>query len=129
MTDVRLDSNGVPVAAAFDATVPVAHRAGVTAVDASEPANTGLGVDASGYEQVAFDLDVTLGGTTPSVEVAPLFYDATAAHWFRGDSAFYGASGRYRLDVEARGALVFLEVVALSGTSPTLDLDVWASLS
>src|SRR5689334_20583412 len=125
MTDVRLDSNGVPKAAVFDAATPVVHRSGVSAVDVSEP-DVEDGVDASGYERIAFDLDITLGGTTPGVEVAPTFYDATADHWFRGDSAFYGVNGRYRLDVEARGALVFLEVVALTGTSPTLDLDVWA---
>ena len=128
MTDVRLDSNGVPKAAVFEASTPVVHRISVTAVDSSEP-SVSAGVDASGFEFVDFDLDVTLGGTTPAVEVAPLHYDATAAHWFRGASTLFTASGRYRFRVEARGGVVFLDVVALTGTSPTLSLNVWASLS
>ncbi len=129
MANVRLDSNGVPKGAVVESTAPAAHRTSVTAVDGSDPASTSLGVNAEGYQHVDFDVSVTLGGTNPMVEVAPLFYDATAALWFRGDSAYYTATGRYRLRVEARGTLVFLQVVALTGTSPTLSLSAWASLS
>ncbi|MGE3857452.1 MAG: hypothetical protein AB7G21_10910 [Dehalococcoidia bacterium] len=129
MADVRLDENGVPKGAVIELTAPAAHRAGVTAADGGEPSSVADGVDAAGYQHVDFDVDVTLGGTSPMVEVAPLFYDATAAHWFRGDSAYYTASGRYRLRVEARGGVVFLQVVALTGTSPTLSLSAWASCS
>ena len=129
MADVRLDANGVPKGAVVELTAPAAHRSGVTAADGAEPGALSDGVDAEGYQHVDFDLDVTLGGTNPMVEVAPLFYDATAGHWFRGDSAYYTASGRYRLRVEARGGVVFLRVVALTGTSPTLALSAWASCS
>lgn len=114
MANVRIDNNGVPKGAVFELTAPTAHRSSVTAVDASEPASVGLGVNADGYAHVDFDVDVTLGGTDPMVEVAPLFYDATSTHWFRGQSAFFTASGRYRLRAEARGAVVFLQVVALT---------------
>ena len=129
MADVRIDANGVPKAAVFEQTAPAAHRAAVTAVDGSDPASVALGVASEGYRFVDFDVSVTLGGTDPLVEVAPLFFDATSATWFRGQSSFYTSSGRYRLRVEARGAVVFLQVVALSGTSPTLSLSAWASRS
>jgi predicted ATPase len=80
-------------------------------------------------EHIDFDVDVTLGGAAPLVEVTPLYYGATADAWFRGESAFFTATGRYRLRAEARGARVFLAVTALEGDTPTLDLDAWASLS
>ena len=86
-------------------------------------------MDAAGFEVLDFDMAVTLGGTAPMVEVAPIFYDATAAAWFKGESAFFTATGNYRLRTQARGAIVYLKVIALTGTSPTLDLDVWSALS
>ena len=129
MANVRLDHNGVPKGAVVELTAPAAHRSAVTAADGGEPSAVSDGVDAEGYQHIDFDIDVTLGGTTPMVEVAPLFYDATAEHWFLGDSAYYTATGRHRLRVEARGGVVFLQVVALTGTDPTLSLDAWASLS
>ena len=129
MANVRLDSNGVPKGAVVEPTAPAAHRSAVTAADGGDPGSTALGVNADGYQHVDFDVGVTLGGTNPMVEVAPVFYDATAALWFRGDSAYYTTTGRYRLRVEARGGLVFLQVVALTGASPTLSLSAWASLS
>ena len=128
MPNVRIDDNGVPKAAVFEQTVPVAHRSGVTAVDAGDP-DLADSLDASGFEHIDFDLDVTLGGTDPLVEVTPLYYGAAADAWFRGESAFFTATGRYRLRVAARGARVFLAVTALEGDTPTLDLDVWASLT
>lgn len=129
MADVRIDDNGVPKAAVFEQTAPAAHRVAVTAVDAADPASVDLGVASEGYRYVDFDVAVTLGGTDPLVEVAPLYYDATSDTWFRGASQFFVASGRYRVRVEARGAVVFLQVVALDGTSPTLSLSAWASRS
>ena len=129
MPNVRIDENGVPKGAVYEQTAPVAHRSAITAVDASDPASAASGVACAGFEVVDFDLAITLGGTNPMVEVAPLFHDATANQWFAGASAFFTVSGRSRLRVDARGAIVFLKVVALTGTSPTLSLSVWASLS
>ncbi len=128
MPNVRIDDNGVPKAAVFEHTASVVHRSSVTAVDAVDP-DLEDSLDASGFEHVDFDLDVTLGGTDPLVEVTPLYYGATADAWFRGESAYFTDTGRYRLRVEARGARVFLAVTALEGDTPTLDLDAWASLS
>lgn len=129
MADVRIDANGVPKAAVFEQSTPVAHRSGVTAVDGSDPASASLGVASEGFRFVDFDVAVTLGGTDPLVEVVPLFFDATSGTWFRGESAYFTSSGRYRVRVEARGAVVFLQVVSLTGTSPTLSLSAWASRS
>lgn len=129
MVDVRIDANGIPKAEVFEQTTPVLHRSGVTAVDASDPASPASGVDAAGYRFVDFDVAVTLGGTEPLLEVAPLFYDATAAQWFRGPSTFITVTGRYRVRVDARGATTYLAVVGLSGMSPTLSLSAWSSRS
>jgi hypothetical protein len=128
MANVRIDANGVPKGAVWEQTVPVAHRTNVTAADGADPAPA-AGVATEGYEVVDFDLDITLGGANPAVEVAPIYYDATADAWFRGASTTYSATGRYRLRAEARGALAYLKVLALTGTSPTLALNAWASMS
>ncbi len=129
MADVRIDANGVPKGAVVEQTAAALHRAAVTEVDEGDPASPSDGVDAEGYLAVDFDLDVTLGGDDPVLEVTPLFLDAGAEAWFRGEPAFFTASGRYRLRTEARGATVFLAVTGLEGDTPTLDLDVWASRS
>ncbi len=128
MPNVRIDENGVPKAAVFEQSVPTAHRTGVTAVDSADP-DVEDALDAAGFEHVDFDVDVTLGGTDPLVEVTPLYYGAAADAWFRGEPAFFTTTGRYRLRADARGARVFLAVTALEGDTPTLDLDAWASLS
>lgn len=128
MANVRIDENGVPKAAVFEQGAPVLHRAGVTGVDGT-PSSVAEAVDATGFEHLDFDLDVTLGGTDPLLEVTPLFWSAGPAAWFRGESSYFTSTGRYRLRTAARGALVFLAVTALEGDTPTLDLDVWASLS
>lgn len=128
MPNVRIDENGVPKAAVFEQSAPTAHRTGVTAVDSADP-EVEDALDAAGFAHIDFDVDVTLGGADLLVEVTPLYYGATADAWFRGESAFFTATGRYRLRADARGARVFLAVTALEGDTPTLDLDAWASLS
>jgi hypothetical protein len=115
MANVRIDASGVPKAPVIEQTTPASHRTGVTAVDGADPASS-AGVSTDGYQVIDFDLDVTLGGTNPAVEVAPT-------------SATYGATGKYRLRAEARGATVYLKVIALTGTAPTLSLNVWSARS
>ncbi len=129
MADVRIDANGVPKGAVVEQVGTVLHRSAVTEVDEGDPASASDGVDASGFVAVDFDLDVTLGGDAPLLEVTPLFLSGVTEAWFRGEPAYFTSSGRYRLRTEARGATVFLAVTALEGDEPTLDLDVWASLS
>lgn len=70
MPNVRIDDNGVPKSPVFEQATPIAHRTAVTTVDAGDP-NTEDAVNAEGYEHVDFDLDVTLGGTDPLLEVTP----------------------------------------------------------
>lgn len=129
MANVRIDSNGIPKGAVFDQTAPVLHRNAVTTPDLADPASAAGGLATDGYLAADFDIEVTLGGADPLVEVVPLFYNPVAAAWFRGDAAFFTESGRYRLRAETRGAAVFLKVAALTGGSPTLQLSAWASLS
>ena len=127
MANVRIDENGVPKSPVFEQEAPLAHRVEVTAVDEGTPAVEDA-VDAAGFEDIDFDLDVTLGGTDPLLEVTPLFYGSAAEAWFRGESSYFTSSGRYRLRVPARGARVFLAVTALEGDSPAVSLDAWAVL-
>jgi len=129
MANVRIDSNGIPKGAVFDQTAPVLHRDAVTAPDAGGPASAAAGLATDGFLVVDFDIDVALGGGDPLVELAPLFYNPVAAAWFRGEAVFFTESGRYRLRAETRGAAVFLQVAALAGDTPTLELSAWASLS
>ena len=128
MANVRIDANGVPKGVVWEQATPAAHRSSVTAADGADPASS-AGIVTDGYEAVDFDIDVTLGGTNPMVEVAPIYYDATASAWFRGASMFFVATGKYRVRALARGASTYLKVVALTGTSPTLSLNAWASLA
>ncbi|MDA0271114.1 MAG: hypothetical protein DWG83_01830 [Chloroflexi bacterium] len=129
MARVRLDENGVPKGAVVEQVAAALHRSGVDGVDEGDPVSPSDGVDASGFAFVDFDLDVALGGDDPLLEVTPLFFDGVAEAWFRGPPSFFVESGRFRVRVEARGAVVFLAVTALEGDEPTLDLDVWASVS
>jgi len=129
MANVRIDDNGIAKGDVFEHQPPVVHRTAVTAVDAADPASPAAGVATDGFRFVDFDIDVTLGGTDPLVEVAPLFYDATADAWFAGASMFVAESGRSRVRVEALGDVTYLSVRSLSGTAPTLSLSAWAVLA
>lgn len=82
MPNARIDDNGVPKGAVYEQTVPVLHREGVDDIDEGDP-EPGDAIDAAGYEHLDFDLDVTLGGDEPLLEVTALYYDATADGWFR----------------------------------------------
>lgn len=48
MSNVKLDQNGIPKGPVYDAGAPQAHRSGVTAVDATDPADTSGAIDGSG---------------------------------------------------------------------------------
>lgn len=129
MANVRIDDNGIAKGDVFEHRPAVLHRSGVTAVDVTDPASPAEGVEVDGFRFIDFDVDVTLGGTDPLVEIAPMFYDAAADAWFAGAASFVAQSGRSRLRVEALGSVTYLQVRSLSGTAPTLSLSVWASLA
>ena len=122
MANVRLDQNGIPKAPVFEPTAPQIHRSGVTAVDALDPADTSGAVDASGYEKCRFD--VTLDGTgLTSLDVHVLFWNLRQSLWFGGASRRFTATGQHAIEVDTRGAIIFLKVTAFSGTSFSLSAD------
>ncbi len=129
MAKVRLDVNSQPKNFVYEPETPVLHRNAITQVDASDPASAADGIPCDGFQYCDFDIQLTLGGTTPVLEVAPIFYDATADLWFKGESSFFSETGKYRLRSEVRGAIIFLKAIELTGTSPTMTLSAWAVLS
>lgn len=121
MTNVRLDANGMPKAPVYDATAPLAHRSGVTAVDSADPAES-AGIDTAGYQECRLDLDVGGVGLT-SLEVQALFWNPRQSAWFGGGKYTFTGTGRQALLVECRGQKLFLKVTAFSGTSFSLSVD------
>jgi hypothetical protein len=107
---------------AYNPLAPLAHRNSVTAVDASDPADTTGAVDCEGFQECRFEL--TLAGVDlTSLEVAALFWNARQSKWFTGGSRVFTSTGQHALVATVRGAVVFLKVVAFTGTSFTLDVD------
>ena len=122
MTNVRIDQNGVPMGPVYDPLPPASHRSGVTAVDSSDPADTTGAVDCAGFQECRFDIALTGTGFT-NLEVTVLFWNSRQSLWFAGASRVFTETGRHALAVEVRGAVVFLKVVAFTGTSFSLDAD------
>ena len=122
MSNVRFDQNGVPKGPVYDPLPPAVHRSGVTAVDSSDPSDTSGAVDCAGYQECRFDIALTGTGFT-SLEVAALFWNSRQSKWFAGASRVFTATGQQALTVEARGATVYLKIVAFSGTSFSLSAD------
>ena len=121
MTNVRLDANGLPKAPVYDPTAQAVHRAGVTAVDAADPA-VDAGIDTQGYEECRLDLDISAVGLT-SLRVGVLFWNSRLGAWFLGGEREFTAPGRQSLVVACRGQRAFLKVLSFSGTSFTLNVD------
>jgi len=102
-------------------TQPKLHRSGVTAVDTTDPEVT-AGVDTAGYEKCRFDITLTGTGFT-SLEVQALFWNPRQGQWWGGGTRTFTSTGRHALEVESRGAIIFLKVTAFSGTSFSLSAD------
>ena len=122
MANVRIDANDLPKGPVFEPTAPSVHRSRVTAVDAADPADTTGAVDCAGYHQCHFDLTIAGTGFT-SLEVQALFWNSRQSLWFAGARRTFTSTGQHALVVDARGSIIFLKVVAFSGTSFTLDAD------
>ena len=123
MPNVRLDANGLPKAPVYEATGPLVHRSGVTAMDAADPADASGAVDCAGYEYCRFDVTLT-GVGIASLEVQALFWNSRQSLWFGGAKHVLTAAGKYALAVpDVRGCPVFLKVTAFSGTSFSLSAD------
>ena len=102
-------------------TLPKLHRSGVTAVDTEDPA-VDAGIDTKGYKECRFDIAIT-GTGFASLEVQVLFWNPRQESWWGGGRRTFTATGKYAIAVESRGAIVFLKIVAFSGTSFSLAAD------
>ena len=122
MTNVRIDQNGVPMGPVYAPLPPALHHSGVTAVDSSDPADTTGAVDCAGFQECRFDITLTGTGFT-NLEVTVLFWNSRQSLWFAGASRVFTEIGQHALAVEVRGTVVFLKVVAFTGTSFSLDAD------
>lgn len=122
MANVRLDQNGIPKAPVFETTTPALHRSGVTSVDASDPEGTSGAVDTAGYQCCRFDIAIS-GAGFQSLTIQVLFWNSRQSKWFGGATREFTATGQHAVEVESRGAMVFLKVIAFSGTSFSLSAD------
>ena len=122
MANVRIDSNGIPMGPAYEPLAPAIHRSSITAVDGSDPGDTSGAVDCAGFQECRLNIAITGTGFT-SLQVAVLFWNSRQSLWFQGDSRTFTATGRHALTVDARGSIIFLKVVAFSGTTFALDAD------
>jgi hypothetical protein len=103
-------------------TQPKVHRSNVTSVDAADPTGTSGAVDTKGYKECRFD--ITVAGTGfQSLEVQALFWNPRQNLWWGGGKRVFSTVGRHALVVDARGAVIFLKVITLSGTSFNLFAD------
>ncbi len=132
MANVRIDAQGVPKAPVYEGTTPVVHRANLIGADAADPASAAAGLDCIGYRNVRFDLDTSGSAGLTALAVQLLVWNATAGKYFRGaerrfDEDDLAVNPIPSLEVEARGAIVFLKVV--EATAASLSLSVYASLS
>ena len=122
MANVRIDENGLPKAPVYESTAPAVHRTGVTAVDSADPADTTGAVDCAGYHHCRFDLALS-GVSVQSLDVQVLLWNSRESLWFAGAKYTFTTTGQHALQVEARGCIIFLKVVAFSGTSFSLNMD------
>lgn len=122
MTNVRLDANGVPKGPVYDPTAPASHRSGVTAVDASDPADDSGAIATAGYRECRLDLDISGTGFT-SLEVQAIFWNARLGAWFGGALRRFTATGRWAIAAPCRGQKLYVKVTDFQGTSFSLDVD------
>ena len=132
MVDVRIDTRGVPKAPVYEEASTVLHRDSLTAPDGSDPTTAAVGVDCAGYRRVRFDLDTTGSTDLTALRVQLLHWNPAADRYFRGAERELTASELAEnpvpsLEVEVRGATVFLKVV--SATATALALSVYATPS
>ena len=132
MANVRIDAQGVPKAPVYEGTTPVLYRGGLTGADAADPTSAAAGLDCIGYRNARFDLDTSGSVGLTALTVQLLVWNTTAGKFFRGaerrfDEDDLAANPIPSLEVEVRGAIVFLKVVQATATS--LALSIYASLS
>ena len=132
MANVRIDAQGIPKGPVYEEAAPVLHRGAVSSPDAADPIDAGQGLSCSGYRNLRLDIDTTASAGLTALKVQVLVWNQTAARYFRGaersfDSAQIAANPVPALELEVRGATVFLKVV--SATATALSISVYAALS
>ncbi|GBD14546.1 hypothetical protein HRbin25_00424 [bacterium HR25] len=131
MANVRIDAQGVPKGPVYEQTTPQLHRGPLTAPDSADPTSASQGVDCAGYRMVRFDIDTVGSVGLTSLEVQLLVWNATAGRYFAGARRRFTqeelALGSPSLEVEVRGATVFLKLVSAQASS--LSVAIYASLS
>ncbi|HUS82228.1 MAG TPA: hypothetical protein VM013_03090 [Dehalococcoidia bacterium] len=132
MTDVRIDTRGVPKGPVYEEAPAVLHRQALTAVDGSDPAAAAVGVNCTGYRRVRFDIDTSGSTGLTALKVQLLSWSSGAGKYFRGAEREFSEQELSQnplpaLEAEVRGATVFLKVVSASAV--TLLLSVYATPS
>jgi hypothetical protein len=122
----------VPKGPVYEETAPVLHRSAVSSVDAADPSSASQGLNCAGYRNLRLDIDTTASVGLTALKVQLLVWNVTANKYFRGaerefSAAELSANPKPALEVEVRGATVFLKIV--SATAATLSISVYASLS
>lgn len=103
-------------------TQPKLHRSNVSTVDESNPADTSGAIDSEGYKECRFDITIT-GTDFASLETQIIFWNPRQQKWFGGGSKTFTSAGQYALVADSRGAIIFFQVTAFSGTSFSLSAD------
>lgn len=95
-------------------------RNSVISNDSSNP-SVGNGQNFTGYKYV--EVEVTLGGTSPSWSVTPLLVNATGDSYMEGDTTILTGAKTfvYKLEVNGNSDVNF-RVDTSSGTSPTITI-------
>ena len=122
MANVRIDQHGVPKGPVYEWTAPAAHRSDVTEVDSADPEGTAGAVSCAGYQCCRFDVGIS-GTDFDSLEVQVIYWNSRQSKWFGGAGRRFAAVGEHAVEVDARGAIIFLKVIAFSGTSFSLNAD------
>ena len=103
-------------------TQPLVHRSGITAIDATDPADASPGVNTKGYKECRFDITIS-GVDFTSLEVQALFWNPRQSEWWGGGKRTFTSTGQHALVIDCRGAIIFLKVTVFSGTSFSLAAD------
>ena len=97
------------------------HRTGITAVDTVDPPTVASGVNCRDYMQCRFDI-VKNSGTVTTLEVQILFWNSKQGAFMRGSKLEVDELPK-AIVTDVRGAIVFLKVTKLEGTTPNISID------
>ncbi len=111
----------VGVEADFRQTAPAAHREGISAADATDPATDADGIDCESFLEAWIDITLASGSLT-SMTVQALFWNSRTSEWMHGATRTITELPT-AVVVNVRGGKLYMKVTALTGTSPVIDMD------